>query len=234
MTRRISTLKLHQYRYGELPPDERAEIERLIAEDPELRSRLQAQENQRAAFELSPVPDAIKKLAAPPSPANNNRGWVLLTAPLMLAAIALIAVPRAQVPALDGTPVISSDVRLKGDNNGIEAWMSTAEGPRKVDDGARLHPGDRIQVRVRRPSAPWVTVAGTGPDGSIEVYGSWEADMSDGGWQSAPFALGLDDTLGSQAVHTVFTEHRPSDDQVRDLVIDNQPDIRTIVYVTVK
>lgn len=234
MTRRVSTLTLHKYRYGELPPDEHAEIDRLLEADPELRSRLQAQVAQRASFEESPIPEAIRKLSAPPTPANNNTPWMWVTAALVVAAMALIAVPRTPVTAVDGTPAISSDVRLKGEKNGIEAWVSTNDGPRKVLSDAPLRPGDRIQVRVRRPTAPWVTVAGTGPTGQVEIYGSWEADMFEGGWQSAPFALGLDDTIGAQAIHTVFSEERPSEGSVRARVTRGGSDIRTLEYETVK
>lgn len=232
MTRRVSTLTLHKYRYGELSPDEHAEIEQLLASDAELRARLDAQLAQRSSFEDTPIPQAILDLAKAPEPANNNSAWMWMTAALVVAAMALIAVPRSAPPSLPGAPAISSDVRLKGDKNGIEAWVSTQDGPRKVLSDAPLHPGDRIQVRVRRPTAPWVTVAGTGPSGQVEIYGSWEADMFEGGWQSAPFALGLDDTLGAQAIHTVFSEQRPSESSVRARVIARGPNIRTLEYET--
>lgn len=227
MTRKhMSTLTLHRYRYGELSPAEAAEVEAWLAAHPDDAARLEAQVANRKAFELEPVPRAIRQLQAAPE-ASGSRWWSWLAAPLLVAATVLVAIPR--VDTLEEGPPIASDVRTKGANKRLEAWVARDGGSRPVVEGETIRADDRIQLRVRRPPLPWVSLAGTGPDGAIEVYGSFHTDPAAEGWQSAPFALGLDGTPGRQRFHAVFTAQQPQPELVRRILSNQAPNARSEV-----
>ena len=75
----LSTLKLHALRYGELSGEEEAEARAHLDTCEKCASRLSAQENHRAAFELRPVPEAIRN---PPAEVIRPRfgRWIPMVA----------------------------------------------------------------------------------------------------------------------------------------------------------
>jgi len=222
-SRHPSSLVLHRLRYGELSSEESAPVRAHIDACPRCSAVLRAQENHRAAFELAPVPEAIKQAttAKPERPWSRWLTWgVALAAAVLLAVIAV--------------PMLNPDdgVRTKGGVGTFEVWRDTPEGPVAIGESDVVYTGDRIQARLKRPSAPWVTLAGKDAGGAVEIYGTWAADMHSVDWQTAPFALELDDTPGDLALWLVFTETRPADAAVA-AAIDGAPlpggaEIRTI------
>lgn len=208
MSPHLSTLALHRMRNGELSTEETARARAHLAECPRCSAVLRNQENHRAAFELQPVPEAIR--AASRSAPAASRPWSRWVAwGLALAAAALVTVLVSRAPD-DG-------VRTKGDDAVFEVWVDTPAGPAAVADHQEFSAGDRIQARFRRPSAPWVTLAGVDARGGVEIYGTWAADMDSPDWQAAPFALELDDEPGDLSLWLVFTPTRPAEAAVKGI-----------------
>ncbi|MBW1880296.1 MAG: zf-HC2 domain-containing protein [Deltaproteobacteria bacterium] len=217
MKTHLSTLVLHRLRYGELSKAERSEVRAHLKSCDRCAAMLRAQENHRAAFELRPVPEAIRELSGTPEPANAPWRWRRwLAAGVALAAAVLLAV--VVVPDLGGVETGMEVVRAKGGSGNFEAWLDTPAGPRPMSEDEILHAGDRIQVRFRRPTQPWVSLAGIDASGNIEVYGTWIADMDTPDWQLAPFALELDNSPGDQDLVLLMTPKRPPDAVVRAVV----------------
>jgi hypothetical protein len=219
-----SSLLLHRLRYGELSPEESATVRAHVDTCPRCSSVLRTQQNHRAAFELAPIPEAIRQAAATPEPARPWSRWFVWG--VALAAAVLLAVVGVQNLGPD------DGVRTKGGSETFEVWRDTPEGAVAVGENDVVYTGDRIQARLKRPSAPWVTLAGKDARGEVEIYGTWAADMHTVDWQMAPFALELDDTPGDLSLWLMFTEARPADATV-SAAIDGGPlpdgaELRTI------
>ncbi len=216
----LSTLTLNRYRYGELDDGEIATLRTHLDGCEQCSARLQAQENNRAAFELSPVPDFIRELApAPPEAAWWSRWQVWLAPALGAAALVLIALPsgtpEGETGLKDPERVSPEVIQTKGVNDVLEAWLQTERGPRPLANGAEVGPGSRIQLRYRKTALAWVTFAGQDTTGEVEVYGTFPAEVGEQGWQAAPFALTLDDATGIQRFYAVFTSDPPTPESVQ-------------------
>ncbi len=217
-SKHLSTLTLHRMRYGELQGDALHEVRAHVAACEACAARLAGQERHRAAFEAMAVPPAIRE-APVPAPANDYRGWIRWATPLAaVAAVAMFAITLVSPPLGpedDGN-------RPKGDTLGVEAWVDQEGGPVKVSGERQVHPGDRIQIRVRGPGQHVVTVAGKDGAGRIAVYGAWTSD-DDEGWEPAPFALELDNTPGDERFYAIFGEREFSERDVRAAIQRGQP-----------
>ncbi len=214
----LNTLTLHRYRYGELDEAELATLRTHLADCERCSARLAAQENNRAAFELTPVPDFIKDLSsrqAPRKAAWWTRWQVWLAPALGLAAALLIALPTGPSDSLKDPDHLPPEVvSTKGVKDVLEAWLETDRGPRPLAEGATVGPGSRIQLRYRKAPEGWVTFAGSDGSGDFEVYGTWPTESAEEGWQTAPFALTLDETPGIQKFYAVFTSDPPAPETV--------------------
>jgi anti-sigma factor RsiW len=154
MKTHLSTLVLHRLRYGELSAEESSEVRAHLKTCERCSAMLRTQENHRAAFELRPVPEAIRELSQTPVPANAPWRWSRwLAASLAMAAAVLLAV--VVVPDLGGVDPGTEVVRVKGRSGNLEVWLDTHTGPRPLGEDEILRAGDRIQVRFRRPTQPW-------------------------------------------------------------------------------
>jgi hypothetical protein len=215
-TKHLSTLTLNRLRYGELTGDALGSARAHLADCADCAARLAAQERNRAAFEAMPVPVAIRE--ATPLPANDHRGWSRwLGAVAAVAAAAVVAITVVSPPlgAGDGD-------RPKGDVPDVEAWVDQDGGPVKITSDRQVHPGDRIQIRVRGPRERVVTVAGKDGAGRVAVYGTWTSDGDDG-WEAAPFALELDDTPGDERFYAIFGDREFDERAVRAAILREQP-----------
>lgn len=198
--RHVSTLTLHRLRQGELDAAATAEARAHLATCETCARRLRAQESARAEFELQPVPEALRA-------ANDSRGFLRWIA-VGLAAAAAVLLVLLVAPGPDAG--IRDVTRTKGGGADVEAWVDTPSGPRALRPSEEVEAGDRIQVRFRRPSHPWVTLAGIDGRGDVEVYGTWTAAMDTADWQMAPFSLRLDETPGDHALVLLFTDDKPT------------------------
>jgi len=187
----ISTLRLHKLRYGELDPEEQAEVMRHLSNCEACSSRLSAQENHRAAFELMPVPEAIQALSTPSVWQRLSRGWLL--APVLAAALALVVL----------SPVTRDGVSTKGASD-IEILVEDL-GVFARDEGDVIRPGDRIQLRI--PPGEWVEVwVGDG----TTWLGGFPVTPSEA-WQLVPFSLEVDEAPGPEQLVVLLTNHQLSE-----------------------
>lgn len=223
MTRHVSTLTLHKYRYGELSDAEASQVRAHADQCDQCGVKLRDQQNQRAAFELMPVPPAIREASEKQRTPARSPLWSWFAVGMAMAALllAVLALPVGTTPD-DG-------IRTKGGTADFEVWLDTPEGPRSLREIGVAQSGDRIQVRFRRPRAPWVSLAGEDGTGSIEVYHSWRTDMDSAEWQVAPFALELDDAPGDQALYLVYSEDRPAPRAVREAIEHDSPAVEHVV-----
>jgi hypothetical protein len=206
----LSTLQLHRLRLGELSPAERAPLDEHIDTCAVCARRAQHQVAARAAFVQTPVPAAIAALDRPSFWERLGR-WraALLLIPVAAATVLVLNVPPAGPrPAVE--PV--SDVRTKGSNPVLEAWIEAGQSARPVYSGERVAAGARVQLKVDAGSRRFVTLAGKDGRGTVEVYGTFPS--AGPGISSAPFALTLDDSAGEQAFFAILTDTRPSPDRV--------------------
>ena len=212
----LSTLTLHQLRYGELDADEERTARAHVATCERCAGILNAQENHRASFALEPVPEAIRELSQPKAAPWWRRlgAW---TMPLAALAALLLLVPTALLDPITEEPEVvhEPDALDKGGIH-LEAWLETTDGPRFLDEGALLAAGDRVQLKYASQGRPFASFGGVDEAGNTEVYGTFSTDGE--GLQNAPFALTLDETPGRQRFFALFTWERPTEDTVRQSI----------------
>lgn len=206
----VSTLALHQLRYGELDADAAQQVRAHLGACDVCAGRLRAQERERAAFVLRPMPDAIRAQAfssgsRPASSPRQERPSSLRD--LLGFAVAVLAAASlfVLVPALRGPDVevasAQDTVRVRGELPLIEVWVDTGAGPRLLRDSEALGEGHRVQIAYDPQGASYVALAGRDGSGQIEVY---TTDAPTGvGLVRAPFALTLDDAPGVQELFVI-------------------------------
>lgn len=211
----LSTLQLNQLRYGEMSAEEEAQARAHLQECARCAARFNAQEANRAAFVLEPVPAAIRELASPP-PANDNKSW--RWALMAVAAMLLVAFPilLPSSPATGPDELVPME-RTKGKHILLEAWLDTQDGPVLLDPSDLIAAGDVVQLKFSTLDRPYVSFGGVDGAGLIELYGTVEAgeDMQ---IHRAPFALQMDQTPGEQRFYALFTQSRPTESTVREAI----------------
>ena len=207
----LSTLKLHQLRYGELAGDELREARAHIDACPQCRDRLAMQEQARAAFVLEPVPEALRT----PQTSRPTWGWGWEWRWIRAGSIGVFA---ALLLAVLLQP---SEVRFKGEVAlpSIEVWVDVGEGRRPLRDEESLGQGDKVQLRYAPEDAAFTAIAGRDSSGAIEVYRVFSTPTGRGGLVDVPFSLTLDDAPGIQEFFVVLG-NRPLDSAtVREAVV---------------
>lgn len=217
----LSTLTLHQLRYGELDSDEEQAARAHLAGCAHCSGILAAQENHRAEFALKPVPEALRELSHTPEPWWRRVFAGQWTGPLLAIAALLIIVPLVAVPQLSEEPEITEEPDTL-DKGGIhlEAWLETKEGPRFLAEDAIVAAGDRIQLKYASQGRPFASFGGVDEQGNTEVYGTFSTDGE--GIHNAPFALTLDNTPGRQRFFALFTWDEPDEETVRQSIQSGQ------------
>lgn len=216
----ISTLLLHQYRYGELDAPAMRRVDAHLQQCPACSQRHQHQLATRAEFEVSPVPqallDAIAEDAPRPSLLESWRRWLwLAAAPMAVAALALVFVQPGTDPERPLDPQIRETVRMKGALPALEAWRGDADGSAAVltaRDAVRA--GDVIQLMVDPHGASWAALAGRDGTGELQIFGAFDVSGQQG-LVRAPFSLTLDDAPGPQVFYVVTSEDKPSEAHIR-------------------
>lgn len=215
MADHISTLKLHQLRYGELSAAEEQILRTHVVGCARCTARLQAQEGERAAFVVTPVPEAIRALAA--AEAEAERGGVLgrLRAWLRQPLWAGGGLAMAAAAAMAMVVVVSSPgIRTKGDSEGIEVLV---ENFGVLDEDVdSIRPGDRLQLRI--PPGDWEQVW-VGDEGAW--LGSFPVSPSKS-WQLMPFSLEVDEQPGPEEIVVVLANH-PLTAQEADAALAGRP-----------
>jgi hypothetical protein len=209
----LSTLVLHRMRAGELGPQEIVAAKDHLASCARCRSRLDAQEAARSAFEAARLPPAIAALETP-----ANRPWMAVVGPVIAVAAAILCV------VLVGTPHgrVEPDVRFRGALPDVELWVATADGPRAVRADDALHAGQTVQVLYATHDAAYAVLAGRDGSGRVEVYG--ELPTHDA-LAPAPFALTLDGAAGPQQFYVITADRPIASDEVGEAVYGLVPDV---------
>jgi hypothetical protein len=211
MDRHLNTLQLHQLRYGELEEDVRKRARLHLDTCDSCARRFRAQQAERAAFVLQPVPPALQ--AAPRRSWSRHWSGGVFTSLAALAAVLALAMTQVSVPT--GPQTVES-TRAKGALPSLEVWIDGPQGPRPLRLEESVGAGERIQVLFDPQGHRWVTFAGQDGAGSWERYGAVEP--KEGGLQPAPFALTLDDTPGDQRLFILAGDRALALAEVRDAV----------------
>jgi len=142
MTRSYPDLLLERYRFGELPPAERATLDREMAADRALRARVEALAVSDAEILAQYDPAVFLRQAI----ARRRRQWVR---PFVFAG-ALAAVAIALVATLPGLPTSNPPTeRSKGapnDRPGLAVYRRTAAGSERLADGDVARAGDLLRL----------------------------------------------------------------------------------------
>ena len=219
LPKHLSTLTLHQFRYGELSSEQHREAQAHLEMCEHCAKRLRAQEQERQAFELRPVPEAIRN--AKPAAAGWWRAFRRWWGPVglaMAAAVALIIVSLPPESREKGTPP-----------DALEVWVDAGEGPRPLRPNEALTEGDRVQLTYRADGSTQVAFAGRDHTGVVELYGGRPVPPGPG-MRNAPFALALDDAPGPQEFFVILSD-RPLDDATVIRAVQaplEPPDIRVL------
>lgn len=211
----VSTLDLHQLRYGELGPDRATRVRAHLDDCAQCRSRASAQQAMRREFEVLPVPPALRGAAARP----RLWDWLRLPALAAAAAAAMLALRVAPGPA----PGEELATRLKG-----EPAEVLVESAGVLGSGGRVEPGDRLQVRIT--PGPWREAWVT--DGA-RVLGRFPVQPDEA--TLAPFSLTVDDAAGPERLVLVLAERAAAEDQVlRMLQGQPEPGLKKVELTFVK
>ncbi len=203
----LSTLTLHQLRYGELGAGDARTARAHVDACEACRQRLNAQQSFRAAFELK-APEITLPSTSTPSVWERLGGW-LRPAPLgavLVAAAAVIAVAVLPGDPADGTRVKgSADVQV------------IVEGHGALDDGEHIAPGDRLQIRVPAGSGAEAWVG----DGDA-IIGHF--DLQPGAPTLSPFALTVDAEAGDEELILVLSDTPLTEADARDAMSGHRMD----------
>lgn len=230
-TPHLSTLALHQLRYGELPEPARREARAHLDACALCRRRLAVQERAREAFVLQPIPSALDAtLAGPVRQRSPNRGGATVWGHRLLLSLGLAAAVAsfAAVPMARSSRAVEAfeHGRTKGGTGDLEIWIDR-DGPRALRDGDLLGAGDRLQVLYDPVGSPHVAIAGRDPTGEIQIWGHLRPERD--GLQPAPFALTLDGTPGFQEIVVVRSPVELTPEEVRRAVLGRRVPARTTV-----
>lgn len=184
----LSTLVLHQLRYGELEGEAARDAQAHLDDCDQCRGRHQSQLAFRRAFDVKAPPITLP-VSAPSSWERAQRWLRWAVVPALVAALALIAV-RTGGPGVD-----PDGTRLKG----VDDVVVLVEDLGVLDAGEAIRPGDRLQIRV--PAGPWSEAWVGDADGLIGRF-ELEPDTQ----TLSPFALTVDGESGDEELVVVLSE----------------------------
>lgn len=167
MTAKIPDIVLERYRLKELPPDEAAQLEDRIGRDEALRRRLDALDRSDDEIHRSGVLDRIVDRLPRATPAPRHRVMMFVTVPVMVAAMALIALivaPRTEAPAP------SDGDRIKGLTPALAVYRRTARGSETLADGASARPGDLLRIGYRAAGKQYGVILSIDGRGQVTVH----------------------------------------------------------------
>jgi hypothetical protein len=212
----VSTLDLHRFRLGELDGPRADDVRAHLGDCSRCAERLGTQHAVRAEFERQPIPLSLVRAASEAAAVDvtGSRGHTAPSAWGRARLAAAIALPLAAAAALvvrmgverEGGGLAEAGTRVKGLEQGIEAWVMSGESPRPVYAGERVRAGSRVQLKYRPGGHRWVTLAGKDGLGQVEIYGTVPSTGTALG--TAPFSLTLDDTPGPQRFYAIAGDRK--------------------------
>ena len=195
----VPDLYLERYVLGELPEDERGRIERLLALDPALRSRLDALKSSDVEIARQYPPALLDERIRARARGDSRRevttgrrgpGWL---APALAAAAVVLAVGAGVLRS----PAPADGIRLKGGEAELVVFRKTTAGSERLGPGALAGPGDLIRVGYRAAGQPYGAILSTDGNGNVTQHlprsGGRAAPLETGGTVLLDFSYELDD-----------------------------------------
>lgn len=196
-SRHLSPTALARLALGELSDQELRAAETHAAACARCRAELDEVALARARFAAAVFPRTHAEVVR----RGARRAWRRLLPPLGLATALGAAAAVLVVARLDDPP------RLQAKGAGaLSVFALRGERVFAVEDGARLHPGDRVRFAVRGGGAAFVLVASVDGRGQVSVYQPSTAlgpDAADA--EALPDSIRLDDALGPERIFALFS-----------------------------
>jgi len=214
--RAVSRHELSRYLAGELGPERRAELERMVESDDGLRATLQDLKAARDAFFATMPFERFaadhtarrEKEAGPFAALWKKLRWQLSGGLVVATAAAALAV--FVLPNVGGEAPGSSENRVKGGAR-IGIFVREDGGARVGKDGEALKAGDQIQFMVKdAPAAKARVIIGIDGSGAITVYdkSSFASSTAKGHDDGEPAVIGssivLDDAVGAERFFVLY------------------------------
>ncbi|MBX2803330.1 MAG: hypothetical protein KTR31_36960 [Myxococcales bacterium] len=153
MSTHLSTLTLHQLRYGDLDASAMQAAREHLQSCPRCAARIEVQRRERDAFVAQPIPEALRQPAPRPSLWPALR-WVGLALAAAAAVLVWVRMPAAPTQAADR-------VAYKGTLPQLEVWTAApGESVHLLGDDEVLGAGDRVSFKYDARGAAHVAFAG--------------------------------------------------------------------------
>lgn len=180
---------LEQYHLGELAPEQRARVERAMATDPSVKSRLEAlaADDQQVLASHPParVAASIKTQAA--AAPTKAFAWKP-----MLAGLAALTVTGVLIGVVLVEPG-ADDTRLKGTGAPLTLFRLTPTGAEPLTSGREVKAGDVVQPRFHLEKRAFVTVLSFDALGQVTIHSD---DVFEAGSHVSANSFELDRTPG--------------------------------------
>ena len=188
----IPDWKLERYRLNELDAAEAAKVKTALAAEPALAARLAAMNADDAAIlaahpaaQVASRVDSARRIVV--SHRKPPQRWMLLPALALAAVLAVVVAPRLFAKPQD-------DIILKGLGPSLRVFRLTNAEPERLDDGAKVHPRDVVQVAFELAGAPHLVVVSVDGAGHSTLH--WPKDgntQTPPGFKVLPQSFELDD-----------------------------------------
>lgn len=223
----IQDWMLERYRLNELAPAERAEVDRALAADPQVRARLDALEadSQETLIRFTPRAVATEVQRRSSAPRPERRAFFPVPA-LALAAVVLLGVVTV---VLTRRPPVD-DILVKGAGPTLRVFRQTAAEPQRLFDGAKVRAHERVQVSfdlAGQRSLVVVSIDGAG--GATLHFPTDGSSVAPAGFKALPESFELDEAPGYERFFLV-TANQPLDAAEilqKAQALARQPDART-------
>lgn len=211
MNRRLTDLQLERYLAEALSGEERAAVERVLAESAPDAEALRLLRADSAALFVSQPPAAFAQKVLPAKQASW-RGW--------LGALGAVAAAAALVLFFRGGP--DDETRVKG-GVGWHITVSGQVGTRTLLDNAQVAPKETLSFQVATERPLFVAVISHAPDGWW-VYApaaGRAAVRVERGLTLLPDGAQLDETEGQETLFLVSSEAPFDPEKVREAMKGN-------------
>ena len=164
MINRVPNWKLERYLLRELPPQEMADLERLLSEQAELRQRLRALEaDSESISQRYPAAWMARQIQMRAAGAGVEASdtsvqissWWRWSPALAIVLVAVIAIPLMRQPAPPLHSVAMEQVRIKGAADRLLLHRKVPEGNQRLTDGAQVNAGDLVMIQYEAAHAEY-------------------------------------------------------------------------------
>lgn len=202
MSRRLTDLQLERFLADALGPEQKAAVEKVLADSGEDAEALRLLRAESEAF-LFQSPPAVFAEKVMPTPKKSAFQWWWGALLAVGVAVALVFVTRAP----------EEDTRVKGD----VAW-AVRVNERTALNGAKVKAGDTLTFQVAAPESGYVAVVSHAPDGWF-VY--VPATRIEKGVSLLPTGARLDDRLGNETLFLVSSDESFDAESVKSALTSN-------------